>query len=356
MEDYYKILEIDRNASDDEINKSYKRLSKIHHPDKHLDNKDKAEEMFKKINEAKNTLLDKDKRRIYDQFGHDGLKNGGGGPPPNFNPFDLFSNIFHPFSNLNMNKNKPNVQTQHFQENITLEQVHKGYNHKKKIKISSECNVCNGLGKKDFSSCSTCHGRGSIITENRLGPLMTRNMTECNKCLGKGKIGINDNCNKCNGDKRIDQIIEINILFKKGVTDSDFYTYKFDNYEFIFHPNIKEHSLFKRENNTNNLLLFKDITLEESILGINISIKLLDDTSIIIKNKPNSIINTYTKYILKNLGIENEYGVRGDLIIQFNIKYPLNLDDPQINKIKSFLNEFSNIKQEEIIDNNVYFI
>ena len=356
MEDYYKILEIDRNASDDEINKSYKRLSKIHHPDKHLDNKDKAEEMFKKINEAKNTLLDKDKRRIYDQFGHDGLKNGGGGPPPNFNPFDLFSNIFHPFSNLNMNKNKPNVQTQHFQENITLEQVHKGYNHKKKIKISSECNVCNGLGKKDFSSCSTCHGRGSIITENRLGPLMTRNMTECNKCLGKGKIGINDNCNKCNGDKRIDQIIEINILFKKGVTDSDFYTYKFDNYEFIFHPNIKEHSLFKRENNTNNLLLFKDITLEESILGINISIKLLDDTSIIIKNKPNSIINTYTKYILKNLGIENEYGVRGDLIIQFNIKYPLNLDDPQINKIKSFLNEFESIKQEEIIDNNVYFI
>jgi len=355
MEDYYKILEIDKNASDDDINKSYKRLSKIHHPDKNLDNKDKAEEMFKKINEAKNILLDKDKRRIYDQFGHEGLKNGGNNPSnPNFNPFDLFSNLFNPFSNMNINKNKTNVQTQHFQENISLEQVNKGYNHKKKIKISSECNICNGLGKKDFTSCSICHGRGSIITENRLGPILTRNMSECHKCLGKGKIGINDNCNKCNGDKRIDQIIEINILFKKGVTDSDFYTYKFDNFEFIFHPIIKEHSIFKRDNN--NLLLFKDITLEESISGIELSIKLLDDTNIIIKNKPNSIINNYTKYILKNLGIENEYGVKGDLIIQFNIKYPLNLDDSQINNIKSFLNELPNKIEEQINDSNLYYI
>ena len=112
--DYYKILGVNRNASDDELKKAYRKQALKWHPDRNKDNKKEAEEKFKDISEAYEVLSDKDKRSVYDQFGEEGLKNGyaggSGGSPfgSNFDPRDLFSQIFgssNPFGDFGSGPN-----------------------------------------------------------------------------------------------------------------------------------------------------------------------------------------------------------------------------------------------------------
>jgi DnaJ-class molecular chaperone len=347
-ENYYKLLEVDKNASDEEINRAYKNLSKIYHPDKQPDNKDKAEEIFKKLSHAKNILLDKDKKRMYDLSGSE---NGNpfmqGNPFQNGNPFEgvfngnpfgnLFGNIFRGFTNQNQGSR---IQRQKFKEYITLEDVYKGYSHIKKLKITNECKKCDGLGKEFSKKCESCNGNGFKMIMKRIGPnMITQTQEPCNDCSGLGKIGFGSNCIDCNGTKTIEEIVEVNVKYFPSVKDKEMNSFIHNNYEFIFEANIKEHPVFRREGD--HLYIEKNITLYEALLGTKFLLKFLDDKEIVISSKENEIIKPETEYRIKGMGINKS----GDLIIKFNIEFPSKLNKEQKENLKKIL---LNKKEDEI--------
>jgi DnaJ-class molecular chaperone len=365
-DDYYKILEIDRTASDDEIIKAYRSLSKKYHPDKNPDKKEWAEEKFKLINEAKNVLLDPDKKEVYDKFGKDGLRNGGGGGGPhmNFNGFnDIFSNIFgkqgnfqNVFNNFGAhfnNNNKKQVQQKIVNIPLTLEQVNKGFSQTKRMKIENECGKCQGTGKSEVQNCGPCNGSGMRMFVQQVGPGMIQQTTgPCNNCNKVGKIGKGDNCSDCNGSKHKEKIISIEVPFPAGVQNNIAYKYveaDTPNVEFIFIAQIESHDVYKRENGTNNLLLNKTINLYEALCGIEFNLKLLCGKEILVKS--NKVIKPNTTYKLETLGIAG-----GDILIGFDIVFPDNIDEEGKNKLSEVLNSTVNTDVTKNPNTEVYYI
>lgn len=334
-EDYYKILEIDKNADDDDINKAYKRLSKIYHPDKNPNNKSESEENFKKINEAKNILLDKEKRKLYDDFGFEGLK---GNVKQDFNPFDIFSNIFqNPFfnsQNFNTSQNFNSIQRQLFDEYLSLEQVYSGCSIHKKLKINKECSKCQGFGFDNIVSCNTCNGRGSVTRIQQIGPIITQSNSSCNSCDGKGKTGYG-NCSECKGSKNISKLIEIDVKFPPNIVQGSAFVYKMDNIELIFKANLKQHELFKRNNYDLNYT--HKITLRDALCGFSFKLKMLDGNNIVIKNT--KIIKPNTSYTIKNLGFVKDDNSKGDLIINFDIEFPNLFTEEEINILDNLIKQ-----------------
>lgn len=342
-EDYYKILEVEKTASDDEIIKAYRRLSKVYHPDRNPDKKEWAEENFKKINEAKNVLLDPDKRVIYDQVGKEGLR-GGGGPRQNFNfnGFnDIFSNIFgggSPFQSAfnNFGANFTNQKQQKQQQKIinipiTLEQVHKGFNQTKKMKIENDCSKCHGTGKSEFDTCGSCKGSGTRMFIQQIGPgMIQQSSAPCHVCNQAGKVGKGDDCSDCGGKKTKEKIISINVNFPPGIPNNIAFRHVEENIEFIFIAQIEEHSLYKRDGNTNNLLLNKKINLLEALCGTEFNLRLLCGKEIIVKS--DNVIKPNTSYKLPNLGIAG-----GEIIINFEIEFPDKVEEKD--KLESILKQ-----------------
>jgi len=338
-EDYYKILEIDKNADDDDINKAYKRLSKIYHPDKNPNNKTDSEEKFKKINEAKNILLDKEKRKLYDDFGFEGLK---GNVKSDFNPFDLFSNIFQtPFFNT---QNSIPIQRQFFEEYLSLEQVYYGCSIHKKLKINKECSKCEGFGFDNIFSCKTCNGRGSVTRIQQIGPIITQSNSSCNSCNGRGKTG-SGNCSECKGSKNISKLIEIDIKFPPNIVQGSAFVYKVDNIKLIFKANLKQHELFKRNNH--DLIYTHKITLREALCGTSFKIKMLDGNNIIIKSQ--KIIKPNTSYTIKNLGFIKDDNSKGDLIINFDIDFPNLFTNEEIKVLDTLIKQ----DKQEVSEHNL---
>lgn len=336
MEDYYSILQIPKNASEDDIKKSYKKLSLLYHPDRNPDKKDWAEDMFKKLNHAKNVLLDPQQRHIYDTSGEEGLKRNNG----NQNNFDMFNNIFrnntffkgfNEFTNIFQNKNNQKHK-QNFQEYMSLEQVYKGYKMSKKLKITDNCKKCEGTGKEQVTICSQCSGRGVNMVIQQIGPnMITQTQAPCDKCSAIGKIGSGNNCSKCIGSKSINRIIEINLDYPPGFKNKDIYLSNFENYEFVFEANIREHHLYQRDGD--NLLHKANITLSDALCGLEYHLKFLDDSNLIIKSKENQVIKPNTTYTIPGKGITS----KGNLIISFNIQFPNKLTSNEKESLKDIL-------------------
>ena len=170
MSSYYDTLEISKTASKEEIQKAYKKMALKWHPDRNPTNKEKAEEMFKKIGEAHEVLMDDNKRSIYDKFGEEGLKNGAGGNPfegSGFNPFDLFSNMFAGgMPNMNMGGNRNEEKPIIHEIKCTLKDTYVGAKRTEHIERLIFCNGCDATGFKDKQkhTCSTCNGKGGFET------------------------------------------------------------------------------------------------------------------------------------------------------------------------------------------------
>lgn len=223
--DYYKILGVDRNVTQDELKKKYKKLALQYHPDRNPDNKD-AEEKFKTINEAYDVLSDPEKRRRYDQFGDDGNNTSGSSSGfSGFNAEDIFNSVFGNdgfegffgnFTNHGKKRAKKNKgEDLKISVKLTLQEIASGVTKKLKIPHYVFCNYCKGTGAKDTSSiitCTKCQGSGYItkITKTFLGQMASQNV--CDMCYGNGKM-IKDKCTFCNGSGRnyINDEIDINI-------------------------------------------------------------------------------------------------------------------------------------------------
>lgn len=334
-DDYYKVLGVSKNATEDDIKKNYRKLSLKYHPDRNQDNKAESERIFKRIGEAYQVLSDKQKRTIYDQVGKQGLQGHPGGGQ-GINPFEMFSSMFggadifggamggFPFSAMAGGKHAPKRKEQHIEKiNLTLEQIYSGYKESKKIIKQTTCRVCDGLGCSEVTNCNKCNGMGIINQVQQIAPgFITQTRGPCNSCKGIGKIGNPDiKCNTCFGKKKIEKQDNIIIEFPPGIDKGEALQIEMDEDIYIFSVNLDSHSLFQRDGC--NIVYEKDITLCDALCSVEFSIKLLNGHTILVKTPDDMVIRPNTIHVLPGLGLpirgQSKYG---DLKIIFNIVFP----------------------------------
>lgn len=222
--DYYEVLGISKNATEDEIKKAYRKKAIEFHPDKNPGNTE-AEEKFKEAAEAYDVLSDPQKKQRYDQFGHAGMGgaassgSGFGGGMSMDDIFEHFGDIFgghFGFGSSSRQRTRVNKGTNlRVKVKLTLQEVAKGVEKKIKVKKYVTCSKCGGSGAEDASSivtCSSCKGTGSVtrVVNSMFGQMQTS--SACPTCQGEGKI-ITKKCSKCNGEgvEIAEEVISINI-------------------------------------------------------------------------------------------------------------------------------------------------
>ncbi|MGT2837327.1 molecular chaperone DnaJ [Streptococcus macacae] len=225
--EYYDRLGVSKNASQDEIKKAYRKMSKKYHPD--INKEPGAEEKYKEIQEAYDTLGDEQKRANYDQFGPEGAANGGfGGGAGGFSGFDSagfggFEDIFSSFFGGGGASRNPNAPRQgddlQYRVNLKFEEAIFGTEKEVHYNREVTCHTCDGSGAKPGTSpvtCSKCHGSGviNVDTQTPLG-MMRRQMT-CDVCHGSGKE-IKEPCPTCHGSGREKQRHKMAVTIPAGV-------------------------------------------------------------------------------------------------------------------------------------------
>ena len=340
-DEYYKILEIDKNADENDIKKSYRKLAMKYHPDKNPNNKE-AEEKFKKINEAYEILSDKDKRKKYDLYGKD-FNNVS-----NISPEDIFKTFFNingDFFNFNnFNKNQPRKPKTIYKEVIfNLEDFYNGITKKFKVNRYIICRECNNTGFKDkqIHYCKKCNGKGIVLTTIKRNFFIQQITTQCDNCNGTGLDKSFELCDKCNGKKIIDDIVNVNLSINSNNYNNEHIIFKnigneynlneYDDVIFILRCN--KHQYYTRQDN--NLIITMNITLKEALFGFNKIITRLNNTELIITNtkllKPNDVI------IIKGEGMNKN----GNLLININVKFPDKIDDNLKSELINVLNKYN---------------
>lgn len=221
-QDYYEILGVNKSATEDELKKAYRKLAIKYHPDKNPGDK-KAEEKFKEIAEAYDVLSDPDKRSRYDQFGHAGVdpsQGGGGGFGGGFSMdeiFRRFGDLFgdSPFGQGFSSSSHSRGSDLRMRVRLTIAEISTGVQKKIKLKKDVTCSHCHGEGTTEphgKSTCTTCNGRGVVmtVTQSFIGPVRTQ--TTCPNCHGQGEI-ITKPCAHCHGKgiEKGEEIVSINI-------------------------------------------------------------------------------------------------------------------------------------------------
>jgi DnaJ family protein A protein 2 len=332
----YDILEIKPEATDAQIKKAYNKMSKIWHPDKHSDPNEKKEatEMFQEINRAKETLLNKESRKLYDDIGMD-IFNAENQVPQNHgpNPFADFGNIFgagFPFNMGGMPNVRPKKQVENIIESIdvTLEQIYNEESLNFTYKYKNNCSKCNGEGTKtgNTSKCSDCKGQGIKIQMIRMGPMIQQSMAECHSCNGKGKvINEEDKCSTCEGKCNIikEKTITVKLISKlnhgfKLTMEGKGHQLKEGKTDLILVINEKPHDQFKRYND--DLFVEVDLVLYQALFGFDKTLKHMDGRNLHLSCSGATDFKMIRK--INNEGMKISNNSKGDLFIRFNIKLP----------------------------------
>lgn len=315
--DYYKILGVDKTASQEDIKKAYRKLAIKHHPDKGGD-----AETFKKISEAYDVLGDPVKREEYDnpvpQGGiPDFFNHFGAG----FNPFEQFTGGRGGVNGQQKPKNMINIE-------YTLAEAYTGSKRTKRIKISDKCKHCNGTGNENgvSSVCTVCNGRG--MTMSRMQNMITQ--TTCHKCRGSGSIVTNP-CNVCNGSRIQSNIADIVIDIPLGVKNDSLMNINTKDGVVTAHYIEKPDYHFKRQGN--NLLTSMSITLSEALCGFTKEIDILGVDKAVISH--NTIVKPGSTLCIRGKGINS-----GDLIISFTIEFPLSVNKSKVKEILGYPEQF----------------
>jgi DnaJ-class molecular chaperone len=307
-EDYYQILNVEKGATDDEIKQAYRKLAKIHHPDKGGD-----KELFQKIQNAYDTLSDTEKRAQYDSP-MSSMFSGGGGFPFNMD----VNNMVNSFFGQNIFSQKK--QNLYYICKVKLSDVYVGIIKKFSIKRDKFCSHC-------IIDCSNCNGSGKITQQNHMGPFIQICTMPCNICSGTCKSK-QVSCDVCDSKGFITEqkIVEINVY--KGMENNTEFTYTgwgtqgSNNNEtsgdLIVRIEIEKDEHFERIGL--NLIYNTNITLKESLVGKNIIIPHFDGN---IKENISifGIINPNKTYTIPNKGLIKD-NQTGDLHIKFEIIYP----------------------------------
>ncbi|MCC6221595.1 MAG: molecular chaperone DnaJ [Deltaproteobacteria bacterium] len=282
--DYYEVLGVRREASADEIKKSYRKAALNHHPDRNPGNRE-AEEKFKEATEAYQVLSDPDNRRKYDQFGHAAFESGGGFR--DFSGFaeDIFGDIFGAFFGTAASGKASSAKSGRdlrYDLEITLEEAAKGIEKEIEIPKPVLCSLCTGSGAKkgtQAESCKQCGGTGQLRIQQGFFAISR----PCNICDGSGKVIVNP-CSQCNGSGRETKNTKLSLKIPAGIDSGQRLKLRGegepaptgsghagDLYVVI---SIKDHPVFKRQDT--EIVCEVPISYANAVLGGEIDVPTLD--------------------------------------------------------------------------------
>ena len=347
-QDFYTTLGVSRTASEDEIKKAYRKLAMKYHPDRNQGNKE-AEEKFKEVQKAYDTLSDKQKRAMYDQYGHAAFEQGAGAGAGGFGGFggaqgfdfsDIFSQMFGGGGGARQ-QNYQGADLQYSVE-ISLEEAAKGVKKRLTIPTYEECDVCHGSGAKPGTSattCSTCRGSGTVHIRQAIFQMQQT----CHVCHGSGKE-IKDPCLKCRGEGRVKAGKTVEVDIPAGIDDGQRIRLSGEGEpgrngapagDLYISVHVKAHKIFER----NGLDLHCELPISFTVaaLGGEVEVPTLDG-----KVKLNIPKETQTgrRMRVKGKGIKSlRSSATGDLYCHVLVETPVNLTDRQ----KELLEEFEKI-------------
>ena len=345
--DYYEVLGVKRDASDEEIKKAYRKLAMKHHPDRNPDNP-KSEEHFKEAKEAYEVLSDQKKRPAYDSYGHAGVDPsaaagaGAGGFADAFG--DIFGDIFG--GNRQGRSNVFRGADLRYNLEITLEQAAHGFETKIRIPTQAECTTCKGSGAKPGTqpvTCTTCNGQGQVrVTQGFFSLQQT-----CPRCHGTGKM-IPTPCTTCGGAGRLKQQKTLAVKIPSGVDEGDRVRLTGEGEpgvnggpagDLYVQVHIKAHAVFQRDHDDMHCEM--PVSFATAALGGDVDVPTLDGSARI---KVPSETQSGKTFRLRGKGIK---GVRshapGDLFCHVLIETPVNLNERQ----KELLREFEAVTQKD---------
>ena len=327
--DYYEVLGVDKNASEDDIKKAFKKAAMKYHPDRFANASDAekkdAEEKFKEINEAYQVLSDAQKKQQYDQFGHAAFEQGGAG----FGGSSRRSYV-EPGNDLRYNLE------------ITLEEAAKGVEKTIKYKRTGKCEYCHGTGGEDdkMKTCSTCNGQGTIRTQQRTILGVMQSQSVCPDCHGTGKVP-EKKCKHCRGTGTAKETIEKKINVPAGIDDGQKLKYAGlgeasqsggPNGDLYIVIRIKPHDIFIRQGD--NLYCEVPISYSTAVLGGEVEIPTLNGKKMI-KVPEGTESGKLLK--VKGEGIKSLRGYgKGDIIVKITIETPKKLTDKQKELLQKF--------------------
>jgi molecular chaperone DnaJ len=343
--DYYEVLGINRDASEDEIKKTYRKLAMQHHPDRNPDNP-KSEERFKETKEAYEILSDSNKRMAYDQYGHAGVDpsmagRGAQGFSDTFG--DIFGDIFGGHGGRSNVYRGADLR---YNMEISLEQAARGTETKIRIPTMGTCETCHGSGANSGTSpitCPSCNGHGQVRMQQGFFSIQQT----CPKCHGSGKF-VASPCVKCSGAGRVKQHKTLSVKIPAGVDEGDRIRLSGEGEtgvnggpsgDLYVVVNLLAHSVFQRDHN--DLHCEMPISFTTAALGGEIEIPMIDGYA---KIKVPAEMQSGKIFRLRGKGIK---GVRshahGDLLCHMVVETPVKLTARQ----KELFHELEALNQED---------
>ncbi|MBY4598556.1 molecular chaperone DnaJ [Ottowia caeni] len=345
--DFYEVLGVPKNASDDEIKKAYRKLAMKYHPDRNQGDTKTAEQKFKEVKEAYEMLSDPQKKAAYDQYGHAGVDPNMRGGQEGYGGFaeafgDIFGDIFGQQAGGRGGRGGRQVfrgADLSYAMEITLEEAAGGKEAQIRIPSWDECNVCSGSGAKPGTSantCSTCHGQG--VVQMRQGFFSVQQT--CPHCRGTGKI-IPDPCNTCHGQGKVKNQKTLEVKIPAGIDDSmrirsagngEPGTGGGPPGDLFIEIRVKKHDIFERDGD--DLHCVVPISFTTAALGGEIEVPTLGGKAAI--DIPEGT-QAGKQFRLRGKGIK---GVRssypGDLYCHISLETPVKLTEHQRKLLKEF--------------------
>lgn len=350
--DYYELLGVARNASQEELKKAFRKLAMKHHPDRNIENKVESEEKFKEVQEAYEVLSDPRTRATYDQFGHAGIQQGRRGAP-SFSFDDIFSDIGDLFTDIFGARRGGEAHPQRgadlrYNLQLSLEDAFHGTTVKIDIPALVGCQECGGTGARKGSkktTCSMCQGMGQVRMQQGF---FTISQT-CPTCHGEGQI-ITDPCRACKGQGRIHQVRTLSVKIPAGVGEGDRIRLNGEGEggihggpagDLFVQVSLKEHPIFVREGN--HLHCEVPISFTSAALGGEIKIPTLNghvNLRIPSETQSGKILR------LKGQGVRSlRSGEPGDLLCRVMVETPVDLTAKQKTMLTEFEASITNNKQ-----------
>ncbi len=354
--DYYAVLGVQKNATDADLKKAYRKLAKESHPDLHPGDK-AAEARFKELNEAYEVLSDGEKRGKYDQFGHAGVDPnfGAGGGFGGFDMGDIFSSFFGGFGGFGGDARQSRTGPRRGADvqtaiTVTLEEAAFGCQKEINLTHLETCETCKGSGSAEGTTaeiCAHCQGTGSVRVQQKtvFGAMSTT--TVCPHCRGEGKI-IHQPCRSCSGSgaQRKQKLISVNV--PAGIDDGQAISLRGQGDagknggpagDLIIGIRLKPHGKLTRKGNT--IHLDQTITFAQATLGAELEIPTLDGK---VKYTIPEGTQTGTTFRLKDKGVPNLNGRgRGDQLVNVKVEVPKNLTKAQKEALRVFADAMEGI-------------
>ena len=341
--DYYKILGVSRNATEDEIKKSYRKVAMEHHPDRNPGNKD-AEEKFKIASEAYEVLRDPEKREIYDRYGIEGLKGTGFTGFRGFDDiFSAFGDVFQDFfgfgpTHRRRTAARPGADLRY---DVKISFFDAAFGKEAEIEIPKNiaCEVCGGTGAKPgthSTQCPSCKGTGQVTRSQGFFTISTT----CSQCRGEGSI-VPHPCKECRGYGKVKKIKKIQVKIPPGVDTGSKLRIRAEGEEgerggppgdlFVF-IYVEPHDFFSREGD--DVICQIPISFTQAALGTEIEVPTLNGAKNLKIPKGSESGEIFR---IKGEGFPRIRGYgRGDEIVQVMVRTPKNLTKRQEELLREF--------------------